>query len=222
MKNLQIDPNDLIHKPITYPPWLLKPASVDLYLKNYLKSDHSPSIIKNLYLEHIEKYIDYNPCYTDGSKIPSNHAGYAFSINDKTYNFKVHNCSSIFTAELIAILHCLLHIPTTNTNSKHFLVQSDSLSSLLSIRNMFANHPIIQKILNALFDLQNTNFTIQFMYVPSHIGISGNETVDTYAKSATDPSPLKIITSDDIKAYFNQITYASWQNFWTSQTSNKL
>ena len=60
------------------------------------------------------------------------------------------------------------------------------------------------------------------MYVPSHIGIRGNETVDTYAKSATDPSPLKIITSDDIKSYFNQITYTNWQNFWASQTSNKL
>ena len=60
------------------------------------------------------------------------------------------------------------------------------------------------------------------MYVPSHVGILGNEIVDINAKSATILSPLIFITADDLKSIFTQSTLKKWQNFWSLQTTNKL
>ena len=107
LNDLQINPKTLIQKPILYPPWLLKPPQVNLQLINYPKNSHSPLVIKQNYLELLSEYKKFNLCFTDGSKIPTLHSGYAYSINDKISNFKIHNCSSIYTAELTAIFHCL-------------------------------------------------------------------------------------------------------------------
>ncbi|XP_065210489.1 uncharacterized protein LOC135838685 [Planococcus citri] len=222
IKNLEIDLKNLIQKPITYPPWLLKPLQIDFQLRNYPKRNHSPLEIKSHYLELISNYTECNLCFTDGSKISNLHTGYAFSINEKIFNFKIHEVSSIFTAELLAIYHCLLNISTTQLENKNFLILSDSLSSLISIQNIFSDHPIVQNIHKILLDLQNSNHTIHLMYTPSHVGIEGNEIVDTYAKSATIPPPFTIFTPDDIKSFFKQNTHSKWQNFWSSQTSNKL
>ena len=146
LNDLQINPKTLIQKLILYPPWLLRPPQVNTQLINYSKNSHSPPVIKQNYLELLSEYKKFNLCFTDGSKIPTLHSGYAYSINDKISNFKIHNCSSIYTAELTAIFHCLCDIFTYESENKSFLIQSDSLSSLTAIQNLFSDHPLIQNI----------------------------------------------------------------------------
>ena len=84
--------------------------------------------------------------------------------------------SSIFTAELRAILLALNL--TTKSPKDHFIICTDSLSSLTSIKNIKQDHPLLQDI----FDLYKTCVThlhkcVMFCWVPSHVGIQGNERV---------------------------------------------
>ena len=73
---------------------------------------------------------------------------------------------------------------------------SDSLSVLQSINNSKIDNSVIQDI---ILRLHNTSHKqIIFCWLPSHVGIRGNEKVDKAAKSALSlqPSNLKLPYTD--------------------------
>ena len=130
--------------------------------------------------------------------------------------------SSIFSIEITAILHCVIEICRMNSHNKKFLILTDSLSSLTTIQNKFSENPLIQKVHQIIFNIQFFDIKIKFMYVPSYVGINGNETVDESAKSAENPTRLTILNPDDIQNILKQIQYSKWQNLRNSKTNNKL
>ena len=52
------------------------------------------------------------------------------------------------------------------------------------IQNQDSRNPIIIKLLDHLQRLKNDGFIIHFCWVPSHVGIKGNEEADRIAKEA--------------------------------------
>ena len=111
------------------------------------------------------------------------------------YKYRLPDHSSIFTAELLAILKAIEKI-IQNNNSK-FLICSDSYSSLQSLKSGDPNslaHEIYNKI-------TSTDKTIEFEWIPSHREIPGNEAADTEAKLAlalpiADISPIPTSYND--------------------------
>ena len=91
------------------------------------------------------------------------------------------NSVSIYTAELYAILLALNDL--SKQQHKHYLLFSDSLSSLSSIVNKKLEHPITLKILLKYHNLITCSFNIIFCWLPSHVGISGNEKADKAASN---------------------------------------
>ena len=86
---------------------------------------------------------------------------------------------------------------------KKFIIFSDSLSVLLSLRN--------KKTL-----LSNC-------WIPSQIGVRGNESADSLAKSALDLTPDKSrIPYTDLKPTINKFLYTKWQHQWSNNIHNKL
>ena len=96
--------------------------------------------------------------------------------------FKKHllNDTSIFSAEACAINMALDLI--SESRNKKFIIFSDSLSVLESLKNRKFDHPLIIRILCKLKNLSNDN-DIEICWVPSHTGISGNDQVDKAARS---------------------------------------
>ena len=136
---------------------------------------------------------------------------------------KLPDHCSVYTAELTAILHCLEHI-THTTPSPKYLILSDSLSSLLSLQNMFTSHPLVQRILLLLNICHTLHISVSFLWIPSHIGITGNELVDSAAKNASHLRRVtsNTTTSSDIKSYLRALISKKWQDLWRAQTTNKL
>ena len=64
----------------------------------------------------------------------------------------------------------------------YFIIFSDSLSVLLSLHNMKVDNLLILKTLQNLHDLSCARKTIHLCWIPSHIGIRGNEAADMSAK----------------------------------------
>ena len=60
-------------------------------------------------------------------------------------------------------------------------------------------------------------------WIPSHIGLSGNERVDSAAKLALDLSPDNTsIPYTDLKPQINLFLVTKWQQYWNDGINNKL
>ena len=87
---------------------------------------------------------------------------------------------SIFTAEAKAVDLALDFIRTCETNNK-FIIFSDSISVLKAVYHTSSKNPQIQKLLEKFHELL-ANKEIVLFWIPSHIGIQGNEMEDKQAK----------------------------------------
>lgn len=106
---------------------------------------------------------------------------------------------------------------------RDFLIASDSRSCLQALESLKTDHPIIVEILTKFDLLKKDNFNIIFCWVPSHIGLTGNERADTAARDALD---LEIsdcqIPPSDFKPVINLYITNKWQKEWDGNKNNKL
>lgn len=129
---------------------------------------------------------NYHNIYTDGSKC-ENRVGAACVVfhpqgKTLTYKLKLHNCCSVFQAELLAI-HKAIEWIVQNKACKSNIF-SDSKSSLVELQNTDSCNHFASRIHKNLHQANISNYTINFYWVKSHIGIQGNETADREAKAA--------------------------------------
>ena len=198
------------------PNWFSSNLDINITLSKFSKLDTPSHIIRKHYSKLLELYPNYIQCFTDGSKIGQNHVGYAFSISDEFYSYKLNKISSIFTAEILAVFHCLHHISTNLSHypSKNFVIITDSLASLTSLKKVFPTNLVskhMQSLTHKLFLLQSN---IKFIYAPSHIGILGNDKVDSLAKSSALESPFNFPLISDLHSLIEKHIQNNWQTEW--------
>ena len=141
---------------------------------------HSSTPDKHICDFILGKKILYYPCYltqsvTDGSKEDSK-VGCAVISDNRSNMQRIPDDSSVFTAETKAVDLALDFIRTCDANNK-FIIFSDSLSVLKAMNHASSKNPQIQKLLEKCHELL-TNKIIVLCWIPSHIGIQGNEMVD--------------------------------------------
>ena len=146
------------------------------------KRDVPPIVSRSLFLDHFSSHTHSIPVFTDGSK---SNEGVGFSVVFPTFSRGVSlpDISSVFTAELSAIVLALKIIFTLPVNSFHIFSDSRSaLSALVSNTSTF--HPLVLSALEWVYILQNKGYSIGFCWVPGHVGVPGNERADAIAREA--------------------------------------
>jgi ribonuclease HI len=202
------------------PPWLLD-SSVILDLAETVKGETSPLEYQSRFLELADVFSSALHIYTDGSKIEEK-VGAAIVYQAKKSSIRLPNNSSIFTAELIAIdmaLHMIF-----DCDHDFFTIFSDSLSALKAVEGDDFTHPLVRILKEKLFILEHElNKVVVFIWIPSHVGIKGNERADKAAKAALEQeiSDIKIPASD-FKSLIHKYIMAKWQHQWDSSENNKL
>uniref|UniRef100_A0A6P7GYB1 Uncharacterized protein LOC114348355 n=1 Tax=Diabrotica virgifera virgifera TaxID=50390 RepID=A0A6P7GYB1_DIAVI len=128
--------------------------------------------------------------------------------------FKLNANSSIYSAELIGILEALKycqHLP-----NKKIYIFSDSKSALQKLKHLQSTSKIkyiILEILQKVEELNKDFKTIHLIWVKSHCGILGNETVDVLAKRAIhegEGTKYKC-TTNEIKTVINNVWKTKWE-----------
>jgi len=203
------------------PPWTLKPPKFIFNVhKIGSKSETPPEVFKSKVNEILVEYDGYQKIYTDGSKAGTNVASAAIS-GPRLSIKRLPDGSSIFSAEARAIL-LALNIIDMSSNER-FIVLSDSLSCLQSIKNQKLNHPLILEILTFTHQLIVEGKQLAFMWLPSHAGLAGNVSADAAAKAALNlPESLIPVPYSDFYPLINNYIFTSWQQLWSADTSNKL
>ena len=87
----------------------------------------------------------------------------------------------MFTAELYAIKLALLRLQQVREQNT-FVICSDSLSALKSLQNGLLHNPLVAEVLYMYNAIRGRQLT--FLWIPSHVGMHGNELADTLAKFA--------------------------------------
>ena len=215
-------PNNNVHESIIpeVPPWTLYRPKVNLHLSHFSKSETPSHIFIQKFNEIKDEHSYCTTIYTDGSK-DNNRVGCAAIVNNLTIKERLPSNASIFTSEIRAIDLALDVV--SESEDDYFIIFSDSLSVLLSLHNMKVDNPLILKLLEKLHHLSCAHKTIYLCWIPSHIGIRGNEAVDMAAKESLN---LDITNSQvpytDLKCHINHFISNKWQERWSSCANNKL
>ena len=127
--------------------------------------------------------------YTDGSTLNTSQSGSGAHmllpgriINSSWRN---PNGSSNYKAELIAIEKSLQVYNTSNCKSKHLFILSDSQSAIQAIQKCFNSLDHNLQRIAAEIDKIPSHVKLHLNWLPSHVGITGNEIADQLAKQGT-------------------------------------
>ena len=199
-------------KPSSVPPWLV--PVVDICPKTVNKKQPEEQI-KAMFLEHDLNHKGRVKMYTDGSK-SENGVGSAVVCGNKIYEAKLPKSASIYTAEMTAIVIALEIVE--KSNKKRFVIYSDSLNSLESLKQLYSNHPLVQKAQERLFWISYWKKSVCFCWIPAHVGIQGNEAADRYAKeaAASGSSEITKVSHVDMKNPIKSYIWNKWQARWAS------
>jgi len=93
----------------------------------------------------------------------------------------------------------------------------------MAIHNRHLETGYVQKFISDYNQLVNSGKTIALCWIPSHVGIRGNELADVAAKSAPSStiSAVKCPTTDLYQSLTNHFQIL-WQVEWDGCVSNKL
>ena len=129
--------------------------------------------------------------------------------------------SSIFTAELEALVSALRYVKMTNTDNR-FVIFSDSKSVLQAISSKW-EHPAIRILMEYLHSIHFIDKEVVFCWIPSHMGIQGNERADKAAKEALSKDVTECLVSyTDACQYISEHVKKLWQTEWDLAVNNKL
>ena len=123
--------------------------------------------------------------------------------------------SSIFSAELHALYLALDRVETADDDERNFIIFSDSKSALQAISGQNWTHPLVLYILERLNWLVHyQEKRILFYWIPSHVGIRGNEKANAAAKAGLSGSVTNVpIPYGDLKKH--QCSFKTqWQSQW--------
>ena len=163
-------------------PWLPHIFSTSVYKPFHSKHSLPPEILLEIYNTQLENFDSpHNSIfYTDGSKTDSGVAAACFSVNTSKV-IKLNSDATGMQAELTAIKLAL----ETADKTKQLIIHTDSLTSIQALENKDSqnNSTLLNEITTCCSKFNQPPI---INWIPSHIGLTGNEAVDKLANTATE------------------------------------
>lgn len=192
------------------------------------KNSYDSNLLKYEIIRELSiKYNEWFLIFTDGSKSVEGH-GSAFYVpsinieNNKNHHcFKIGEQTSIMTLELVAISEALTFV--TDSQHKNVVICTDSKSSLQHIARCASGYrgaSIAYVIISKIDALRSKGDQLRLQWVPSHIGLRGNEEADKLAKYAVK-NGKEIYFSLDYSEYlpkFKKLCYDLWKEYFNKRS----
>ena len=171
------------------------------------------------FFELCDQHVDYCSIYTDGFKVDERVAS-AIVYKGTTKSVRLPDLTSIFWAKLHTFFLTIDVI--RRSKLEKFVIFSDSLSTLQAIHGFNIDNDLVQKFIKEYSVQTKHGKTIALWWIPSHVGISGNEKAESAAKNVLLLSvPALKSTASELLPTTKPIS-EKWQKSWNNCTGNKL
>jgi ribonuclease HI len=142
---------------------------------------------------------------------------------DTTHQLAKPSC--VFSVENSAIKMALEHIQICPRG--RYLILSDSLSSPMAMRSRritCKTHPWVYESKQIYWDLQQLNYDVKAMWIPSHVGISGNEDVDGLARQVVESGIVhgQMTVANDHRGLAEPAMIKQWQHVWRTEDTGRF
>lgn len=205
---------------IKTPTWRITTPKINLELAE-LSRDITPNEHYQQEYARIkdQRYAEFKCIYTDGSKSEQG-VGAAVVCERKRIKATLPSEATVYSSEIHAITMAVSFI--RNEESNKYVIFSDSLSTLCKLDKANYSHPAIRKIQHDIDDMKRQK-TVEFCWIPGHVGIKGNEEADKEAKSAATKQPeFILINYTDWYPVIDQKINEKWNNIWKASNRTML
>lgn len=214
--------SELLFLPLTEAPplslshrYLFPKLPVFSHLAVAAKSSFSAAQWSLLFQELLAQYPTHTAVYCDGS-VRGEAVGCGVWSSSFQLLCRLPAGASILTAELYAIYSAVIYVSSLPGS---FVLFTDSLSSVSALQFSCApRNYLVARISDALLALPDGKVSLE--WVPSHMGISGNEKADSLAShSLTLSSPTSVpLPLADLTRYLKRHYFAAWQAAWSRRS----
>ncbi|XP_042577199.1 uncharacterized protein LOC109095263 [Cyprinus carpio] len=193
---------------------------IQLHKDKHNEENILDSVTVQDYIDHV--YYSAIQIYTDGSKDrDSGTTSAAVFIPQFKVNIlkRTSDHISVFISELIAIILALQWVEEVQPILS--VICTDSLSAIESLASGIstARQDLIYEILQSIFRTRQLGIIIHILWIPAHMGVVGNEVVDSLAKQAIKFTEVDIniaLSKTEIKSIIAKEIRKKWQNEWDS------
>ncbi|XP_066960691.1 uncharacterized protein [Macrobrachium rosenbergii] len=168
------------------PPWSIPEIEISLSTLKGKKEEMNPALMENDCFQRLDsiqgEWVHY---YADGSLTEDGRAGSGVTVyqnGEEVYSLSLRSSDgcSISQSELLGIATALSIMKRNKDNA---IIATDSLSALQSLTPRKAeSNIIVRRAIALLSQIRRAGRMVTFIWVPSHIGIIGNERADELAK----------------------------------------
>ena len=199
------------------------------------KADTPTTTLRKICEKEMAKLIDAKSVliYTDGSLAENGNAGVAARIEltpgrneqrrtyekQMTLDRRFGNAGAELIAIMIGLRNCIREV-RRGMQFEKIIIFTDSKSSVEILSKWEkSNDPYVRDIADAALELEKGGKQIHIQWIPSHIGIAGNEAADKAAeKAANSPTHVNMpLRESDYKVWFEANIRKEWEeNFKAS------
>lgn len=206
LPNIERRPNALGRK------WYEPKVKVDISTMKKLRAGEQRSVAQQVFLETLNKYPEHTKVYTDGS-VKDDEVGCGVHNENNNTPIKLNKMNTIFSAESYALLTATKMV---SNNGEKSIIFTDSASCIAALNKGLSTNPWIEMIQT---EAKGKNIT--YCWIPSHVGIKGNEVADKIAEVGRTNGLLynKVPANDAINWYKERTIWANEYEWRKSNTS---